>query len=222
MSHGDPWSQVTQRMGSLPPSRITEVKMVIENRPTMGLITAQLILFQKGKQKKKKATHNKQKRGVQLLSHPGKHKELGCWPSPSKLSNTGDVSHVTTTTGRSEHPVSSSIRAPSLLAGVAGQAGRAQSMRHLQAVGMRGAMKYWIVWRGWENKPHVGGVSFGGVWPAWPPRPPLQAACCPLGQSTAGAAVNSTRAMLSPPYPGGKSGRMGSTKISKELCQPLP
>lgn len=58
MSYGDPRSRVTQRMGSLPPSRITEVKMVTENRPIMGLITAQLILFQKGKQKKNH-THNK-------------------------------------------------------------------------------------------------------------------------------------------------------------------
>lgn len=44
-SHSDPGSLVTRKMGSLPPSSITEVKMLIENRPTIHLIPAQLILF---------------------------------------------------------------------------------------------------------------------------------------------------------------------------------
>lgn len=54
ISHSDPGSPVTRRMGSLPLSGITEVKVLINNRPTIGLIPAHLILFQMGEAKKKK------------------------------------------------------------------------------------------------------------------------------------------------------------------------
>lgn len=53
ISHSDPGSPVTRKMGYLPPSSITEVKMLINNRPTIGLIPAHLILFQMGEEKKK-------------------------------------------------------------------------------------------------------------------------------------------------------------------------
>lgn len=102
---------VTRAAPCRPP--VLEVKMLIENRPTIGLIRAQLVLFQIGEAKKKTTPKQAKKpnRGVQLPSHPGKHKELGCWPSPSKPSSVENVSHVATTT---------TSKTPSLLTEVAG------------------------------------------------------------------------------------------------------
>lgn len=149
-----------------------------------------------GGSKKNKTPKQAKNRRVHVPNHPGKHKELGCWPSPSKPSSTKDVFYVATTQGDEQ-----STQSPRR--GAWGSWERAE----LQAVGMRGTTKYpypcCTAWRRCASKYHMWSLiwrrSMGSLVPL--PTPP--------GSALPSGSKHSSElhpGMLSPPYPGGKVG----------------
>lgn len=118
--HSDQGSLVT-RVGSPPPSSITEMKMLVWDRPTIGLIPAQLVLFQMGEVKKPKH-RNKQKTGE--CTSPTTLGNTRSWAAGQAQANRAALR----TFSMSQQPRGMS-RAPSLLAEVPGQAGRGQSFK---------------------------------------------------------------------------------------------
>lgn len=193
--HSDQGSLVT-RVGSPPPSSITEMKMLVWDRPTIGLIPAQLVLFQMGEVKKNKTPKQAKNRRVHVPNHPGKHKELGCWPSPSKQSSTKDVFYVATTQGDEQ-----STQSPRRGAWASWE--RAE----LQAVGMRGTTKYpypcCTAWRRWASKYHMWSLIWRRSTGSLVPLPTPPGSALPSGSKHSSELHPG---MLSPPYPGGKVG----------------